>query len=508
MGEDIYMKLQVGALMGVLLIYSLKAQDPPAISNTTDPVVAQQEAHQQAQMAYNNQLADLNTAANQAKEGLLTRRTGLNRELQTCFITKSEAEIQAQQQAEQAKQQATSQLLQSAQQGLGPLFESVGKANDAGKTASTNLKVAAKTDQHGAVDNFQFKCKEAGITGVESLKFTGDSKTDQSRLNAVSLQVSKVSNGGVPNVTDACVTAAQNLRSTSANALKDISTAEQGDQAGSSNGMAIVGAAVALGVGAMTSSQMKKSAEAALEDANRINGMSYDACTQGVKDEAAEIDRQLANIDRQLATDKSRLAQQFAQFKLNMPANVQSKDLLNVDTDDGLPTIGSLGGSVAATQFKGPENPFKIGNNNDGNGSGSAGGAAPSGAGSGGGNDKAGWGFGNPYESNNPGALYTLPTQPDKAGLMAGGDGGEFGGGGNPLGDGFLGFEDPFGNLAGAGGKALAEGQGGNGFIELALKTRRRVYAHLGELLGQPSGTKVSKDVKKNPERKISSTRD
>jgi len=495
------MKLQVCALAGVALIYSLEAQTTGG-SGTTDPVIAAQEAQQQAQMAYQNQLSDINTAANQAKEGLLSRRNTLNRELQNCFIQKNEAEIQANQTAEQAKQQAMNQLIQGATQGLTPLLQNMGTANNLGKEEAASNKKAKLAAQKQASTVFATACGSTVDTRI-------DDQGKRASQIKVAAQTAQAAEGASPHAITGCRNAAAALLSTTADAEDAIKEEKQVKTAASGNTANIAMAVLATGANVYGYSQATKGAESGLEDSKRINGLNYDSCQQGIQDEAAELDRQLANIDRQLATDKARLAQQFAQFKLNVPANIQSKDLLNVDEGDNMPVLGGVGGAVAGTQFKGPENPFgNLGKGGGGGGSG-AGGAAGSGAGGGGDGSPAGWGFTNPYETNNPGALYTLPTQPDKAGLIGGADGDGGGGGANPFGDGFMGFEDPFGNLAGAGGAALAGGEGGNGFIELALKTRRRVYAHLGELLGQPSGSKVSnKDEKKPAERKISSIRD
>jgi hypothetical protein len=179
-----------------------------------------------------------------------------------------------------------------------------------------------------------------------------------------------------------------------------------------------------------------------------------------------------------------------------------------------VPTLTSVGAGVSPTTFKGITNPFDGLKKPDGGGGvagAGGGGGAAGGAGGADGDGKAGWGFRDPYETNNPGMSYTLPQQPDKAGLIAGaGEGTEGAGQGNgennPFGPGFPGFEDPFANVNGK-GTALAASEG-NGFWELAMKTRRRVYAHLGELLGRPTGTKISKDKEKAPERKISSVRE
>lgn len=507
------MKLQVCALAGVALFFPAQAQ---VGAGTTDPVVAAQQAQQQAQMEYQNQLTDLNSAANNAKEGLLSQRGVLSRSLQECFIQKNEAEIQAGQQADDAKQQAMSQLVQGSMQGLGPLMQNFGTANNMGKQAAIDQKNDALKSQRLAAQQFKTAC--AGTTQGAMNVTLNDKATNASSIKTTAQivgnsTVTPTGHTGAPidgAVSSACRKAGLDLLSVTGDAESAIKESIAAESSASGNNANLAMAALATGVQVYSYSQAKKGAEAGLEDSKRINALNYDSCQQGVRDEAAEIDRQLANIDRQLAIDRERLAQQFAQFKLNVPSNIQSKALLNVDEGDDLPVIGAVGGAVAATKFSAPENPFgNLGKDGGGAGAGSGGGAAGSGAGGGGGDDKAGWGFTNPYETNNPGALYTLPLQPDKAGLIAGADGGDFGGGGaNPFGDGFLGFEDPFGNLAGAGGAALAQDAGGNGFIELALKTRRRVYAHLGELLGQPRGTKVSKDEKKTPERKISSVRD
>src|SRR5688572_11245687 len=110
------MKLYFGALAGVLIAYSLHAQTTGGLT-TNDPVVAAEEAQKQARFAFEDQLAEMNNGANQAKEGLLSRRNALNRELQQCFIQKNEADINAQQQSDQQMQQATNQMIQGAQQG-------------------------------------------------------------------------------------------------------------------------------------------------------------------------------------------------------------------------------------------------------------------------------------------------------------------------------------------------------------------------------------------------------
>lgn len=70
------------------------------------------------------------------------------------------------------------------------------------------------------------------------------------------------------------------------------------------------------------------------------------------------------------------------------------------------------------------------------------------------------------------------------------------------------GAEDPFANVGPEGAKQPTSY--GNGFMELARLTHRRVYAHLGELLGG-SGTSKSPQItnkeNKNPERTITSTK-
>ncbi|MEZ4815425.1 MAG: hypothetical protein R3A80_09515 [Bdellovibrionota bacterium] len=387
------MKFSIGALMSVVLIYSfssmLEAQTTGNFSD--DPVIAAQEAQQQAQNAYEDQLTELNSSANQAKEGLLSRRNSLNRELQNCFIQKNEAEIQAQQQADQANQQATNQLIQGAQQGLTPLLQNFDSANKLGKEEAQSQREAAVSDQNAAVTRFQVACK---TSDAQILNFTGVQSTDKSKLARIKTRTTEIATA-IPPPDANCQNAANSLLITSNQAKREIDIATQAEKAAGGNGLNMALAAAALGVNYYGYSQGKKAAEAGLEDANRLNGMSYDSCKQGVQDEAAEIDRQLANIDKQLASDRARLAKQFAQFKVNIPNSVQSKALLNVDEGNGLPTLGGVGSAVAATQFKSPDNPFNNLNQGAGGDSGgSAGGAAPSGAGGGGdGDGKAGWGF-------------------------------------------------------------------------------------------------------------------
>lgn len=502
------MKLQFCALVGALIAFSLQAQDQPFVSTSNDPVVAQEEAQRQAQFAFENQLADLNNSANQAKEGLLSRRNALNRELQQCFIQKNQADIDAQQNSDQKMQQATNQMIQGAQQGLTPIFQNLGQANGMGKKEAVAQREAAVKAQHVAARDFMTACPGQGNARIDNEG--KNATTIISKARRASLQQAQPAGAAAHATTGmSCQNAAVMLMDATEEAQSKIKEEKQVQATATSNTMAMVMGAAALGINYYGYNQAKEGAESGLADTNRMNNMSYDACQQGVRDEAAEIDRQLANVDRQLAADRDRLAKQFAMFKLNMPPNMQNKGGLPVDDGDD-PIIGGLGGSVAAANLKGPSNPFDKLNQNGGGGAGGAGAGAGGGATAGGGDDgKVGWGFRDPYETNNPGLAYTLPNQPEKAGLVGGADGdGGGGGAGNPFGDGFMGFEDPFGNLAGAGGAALAEGQGGNGFIELALKTRRRVYAHLNELLGKPSGTKISKDAEKNPERKISSVRD
>ena len=43
--------------------------------------------------------------------------------------------------------------------------------------------------------------------------------------------------------------------------------------------------------------------------------------------------------------------------------------------------------------------------------------------------------------------------------------------------------------------------------MELARQTHRRVYAHLGELLGGTGSPQITKKETKNPERTITSTK-
>ena len=162
------------------------------------------------------------------------------------------------------------------------------------------------------------------------------------------------------------------------------------------------------------------------------------------------------------------------------------------------------GAGVASSNFK-SKNPLAPDNKKNNSGA-SAGGGAPGGVGAGG-DGKLGWGFGDPTNASNPGLFQGLPNQPGSASVSGGGEIGSGGGpsGENPFGDPLMpGTGDAFANVGPEGAKT---GSMGNGFWELAMRTHRRVYAHLGELLGGQSGPQVTNKENKNPERSITSTK-
>ena len=172
------------------------------------------------------------------------------------------------------------------------------------------------------------------------------------------------------------------------------------------------------------------------------------------------------------------------------------------DTNVGVSELNGAG--VASSNFK-SKNPLAPDNKKNNSGA-SAGGGAPGGVGAGG-DGKLGWGFGDPTNASNPGLFQGLPNQPGSASVSGGGEIGSGGGpsGENPFGDPLMpGTGDAFANVGPEGAKT---GSMGNGFWELAMRTHRRVYAHLGELLGGQSGPQVTNKENKNPERSITSTK-
>ncbi len=505
------MKLLIGVLTSAALVFSAQAQNNNPFGGSgqlsSDPTVAAQQLQQQAQFTFENELANLQNGANSAKEDLIARRNQLNTQLQQCFISKNEADIGASQQADAATQAATQSLIQGATQGITPLIQNMGTAHNMGKEAAKSQREEAIAVQNAQVNNLMTACPGVSPAQLQGLRIN---QTGTNATSAVSQTraFSMAPPGGATNAS--CAQAANAVYSITASSKREIEQANQAEGSTMANAANIALAAVAVGVPLYGSTQAKKTAKEGLANAERVNQMNYEACQQGITDEAAEIDRQLGNIDRQLASDRERLSNQFAQYKVTVPANIQDKPLPVAD-DPQLPLIGGLGGSVAPTNLA-KNNSFKFPSNDGAGGGGPTGGGAPGGGGAGNAEGGTpGWGFGDPNAPTNSGNLYTIPPQPAAASMIAGSGESVGGGGGagiDPFGEGFMGFEDPFANVSGAAALADAANAGGNGFWELAKKTRRLVYARLGDLLGKPAGSRVVKDGKVDPNRKISSVRE
>jgi hypothetical protein len=238
-----------------------------------------------------------------------------------------------------------------------------------------------------------------------------------------------------------------------------------------------------------------------------MGDIRYDACVEGIKSQADAIQRQIDAINAQLASDIDRLRKQFAAKRVDISPNDSNGLPVAEDTNIGVSELS--GGAVPSSNLN-SKNPFALNNKKTG-GSGGNSGNPGSGGSLSGANGGVGWDFNNPNNNVDSGQMQGLPSQPDSGTLASGGDGtgGGIPSGDNPFGDPMMpGEEDPFANVGPEGAKQPTSY--GNGFMELARLTHRRVYAHLGELLGGTGTSKspqITNKENKNPERTITSTK-
>ncbi len=513
------MRFLSGALLGSFLFFSYIQNAEAIIDAATGQQVVEAEMtveealaeqQRQDQQAKDDAAYQMRSQANQAKQGLLGQRAAASEEMAACASRKNQADLEAERGAQSAEQQAKSQFTQQA-------LNSVTGLVGAGVSFSGMGKAEAESNKTKAIQSYNSMHSQVSTSNPACVAEIGQ-QINPNGKNAKAVvdeltnaQLISHATGGTTATT--CTNAKNALLAKARTVETTVRESDEVSAKSTQNLLALAATGAQLYMGNKNKNDQIEGAQQGLADSNSINKEGFDACTRGVLAKVKEIDRQLANIDAQLAGDLSRLNRQLASKRYTIPPSTLNRDDPGTDDGGGLQvgTLSNAGVNSNTGKLGAKGNPFDKFNKNDPNNGAGGGGGGGGGGQQAGGDDKPTWGFGDSLATNNSGMGQRLPDQPEKGGLVDGTGGGSglgAGAGANPL-DGLLGFEDPFANINGNGaGAALAEGSG-NGFNELALRTKRRIIAHLQELLINPT-TRPSAVVKtpaNTPERKLSSTR-
>ena len=525
------MRFICALLMGAIFIEITFAQSSGIVTQATSTQDAA-DIRQEQQLQLESLIANAESEANRQKLDLQNQYAALQVQRSKCGTDKSIANIQAQKDADDKKTNAQTSALQQGIGGVAPLLGGFKNMFQAGNAkANEEIKNAVDTyNQSNSPSDFSHSSNSnssntsskpasssQGTTAFNpafvtctTTRMSSDGKNVANVLRDINVKMAQ-NVPGTPTFNQGCYAKLAHLKGLAEEARDTIQKAEK-EKAQMGEGLTQTAAAAAqLGLSGYMMNQGKKGAENDLKAANQIGDISYQACVEGIESQAEAIQRQIDAINAQLASDIDRLRKQFAAKRVDIAPN-DSKGLpVAEDTNIGVSELS--GGGVPGSKFS-SKNPL-AGFNNKKNLGGFGGGSNSGGAGSGGGlagsNDGVGWDFKNPNDNTDPDKMNGLTKQPDSGTLASGGDGGGGGvpSGENPFGDPLMpGAEDPFANVGPEGAKQLTSY--GNGFMELARLTHRRVYAHLNELLGgsgTSSGPQISNKENKNPERTITSTK-
>ena len=511
------MRLLTALLTGAFIINSLHSATSSLVTQG-DSTQDAADLRTQQQLQLESLIANAENDANRQKLNLQNQYAALQVQLAKCSTDKSIASIQAEKDAEDKKVAGTQSFINSAAPAAAKILENGMKykmSGDAKAKEEIQKAVQGYNSLNGTFLNTNVSTNSN--SSVHDAKSTTSTPIDPNVCKTIRMQedgsnVSTVlssakrkklefmASGPSPN--SACYGRMSQLEIEAEDAKSKIEKAEKEKELMSGVGANLIGAAAQLGLGYYGTTVAKKGAESDLKSANQMGDISHQACKDGITSQAEAIQRQIDAINAQLAGDIDRLRKQFAAKRIEISPK-DSKGLpVAEDTNVGVSELNGAG--VASSNFK-SKNPLAPDNKKNNSGA-SAGGGAPGGVGAGG-DGKLGWGFGDPTNASNPGLFQGLPNQPGSASVSGGGEIGSGGGpsGENPFGDPLMpGTGDAFANVGPEGAKT---GSMGNGFWELAMRTHRRVYAHLGELLGGQSGPQVTNKENKNPERSITSTK-
>lgn len=510
------MRLLTALLAGTFIINSLYSATSSLVTQG-DSTQDAADLRTQQQLQLESLIANAENDANRQKLDLQNQYAGLQIQLSKCGTDKSIASIQAEKDAEDKKVAGTQSFINSAAPAAAKILENGMKYKMSGDAKATE-QIQKAVQEYNSLNGTHLNTNvSTNPTSSGHDKPTISTPIDPNVCKTIRMQedgsnVSTVlssakrkklefmASGPSPN--SACYGRMSQLEIEAEDAKSKIEKAEKEKEQMSGVGANLMGAAAQLGLGFYGNTVAKKGAESDLKSANQMGDIGHQACADGIKSQAEAIQRQIDAINAQLAGDIDRLRKQFAAKRIEISPK-DSKGLpVAEDTNVGVSELNGAG--VPSSNFK-SKNPLALDNKKNNSGA-AAGGGAPGGAAAGG-DGKLGWGFGDPTNANNPGLYQGLPNQPGSASVSGGGEIGSGGGpsGENPFGDPLMpGTEDAFANVGPEGAKT---GSMGNGFWELAMRTHRRVYAHLGELLGGQSGPQVTNKENKNPERSITSTK-
>jgi hypothetical protein len=500
--------------MGAFIMNSLHAATSSLVTQG-DSTQDAADLRTQQQLQLESLIANAENEANRQKLDLQNQYAGLQVQLSKCGTDKSIASIQAQKDAEDKKASGTQNMIQQGAGSIAPLIQGgLGLTQMGTEKADEEIKEAVqnynRTNGTPVQQVSTSSSKNSGghlspnptpILECKTIPMSSDGSNVSSVISSANSKMAQ-NMPGTPTYNQNCYGRMAQLKSLAEEARETIRSAEKQKSKMKETIGSLVTGAGQLGLAVYGNSVAKKGAESDLNLANQMGDIGHQACADGIKSQAEAIQRQIDAINAQLAGDIDRLRKQFAAKRVEISPKDSNGLPVAEDTNVGVSELNGAG--VPSSNFK-SKNPLALDNKKNNSG-GVAGGGAPGGAGAGG-DGKLGWGFGNPSDSNNPGLYQGLPSQPGSASVSGGGEmgSGNIPSGENPFEDPLMpGTEDAFANVGPEGAKA---GSMGNGFWELAMRTHRRVYAHLGELLGGQSGPQISNKENKNPERNISSTK-
>ena len=508
------MRLLTALLTGAFIINNLHAATSSLVTQG-DSTQDAADLRTQQQLQLESLIANAENDANRQKLDLQNQYASLQVQLSKCGTDKSIASIQAQKDAEDKKASGTQNMIQQSVGGVAPLIQGgLGLTQMGNKKADEEIKEAVQNYNRtngtpvqqvntGSSNNPSVhKQSSTPILECKTIPMSSDGSNASSVISSANSKMAQ-NMPGTPTYNQSCYARMAQLKSLAEEARETIRSAEKEKSKMKETIGSLVTGAGQLGLAVYGNSVTKKSAESDLNLANQMGDIGQQACADGITSQAEAIQRQIDAINAQLAGDIDRLRKQFAAKRVEISPKDSNGLPVAEDTNVGVSELNGAG--VPSSNFK-SKNPLALDNKKNNSGGIAAGGGAPGGA-SAGGDGKLGWGFGNPSDNTNPGLYQGLPSQPGSASVSGGGEigSGNIPSGENPFGDPLMpGTEDAFANVGPEGAKTASLG---NGFWELAMRTHRRVYAHLGELLGGQSGPQVTNKENKNPERSITSTK-
>lgn len=513
------MRVYTALLTGAFSISIVFAQSSGLVTQTTSTQDAA-DVRREQQLQLESLISNAENDANRQKLELQNQYAALQVQLTKCGTDKTISNIQAEKDAENKKVDAMQNSLQSGLGGVAPLIQGGFGLTELGTTKAEEEIKQAVTG-YNDVNSKSFsgeKTTHSGGTSSTKEVFSDPScktqalKSDGSNVSQVLAQAKKLRiqnmTGGV-SANPGCYKKMSLLETEAESAKSTIDSAEKQKGKMKESVGSLIAGATQLGLAVYGNNVAKKGAESDVNFSKQMGDIGYQACADGIKSQAEAIQRQIDAINAQLASDIDRLRKQFAAKRVDIKPN--DSNGLPVANDTNVEVSELSGGGIPASSLK-SKNPFAQNNNNNKknlSGSGfNSGGSGGLGGGLGGDSGGVGWDFGNPNSGDNPDSYRGLPQQPDSGSLASGnGEGnGSIPSGENPFGDPLMpAEEDAFANVGPESAKQSVSY--GNGFMELARQTHRRVYAHLGELLGGTGSPQITKKENKNPERTITSTK-